>query len=255
MFQKLIVLGASVHLAIPAIAASQEPPPPPPSDTAPPAPPSEELDEPATPPPAETTPPAAPPQAADPDEPPVVAAPTPPRDATLPRGGSPEQNRSYESPPPDRSGGTFELSLGAGITHVALDGGPSKSFGGLSGLNVGLGGWVSPRTALTLRVTGTSFVEPIQGVDVRFIAGLVGLSLQYMATNEVWVGAGIGIGVLTTDQDDIEPETGLGLDLRVGINLYQSAQSAVHLAVEITPGFFDGLDVTGIGFQLGWQSL
>jgi len=131
----------------------------------------------------------------------------------------------------------------------------SESFGGLSGLNLGIGGWVAPRTALTLRLAATSFTEPVGAVDVRFIAGLLGLSLQHMITNEVWLGGGIGVGVLTTDQDNIESERGLAFDLRAGFNLYQSRQNAFHLAVEVTPGFFDGLDVTGIGIQLGWQSL
>jgi hypothetical protein len=156
---------------------------------------------------------------------------------------------------PDRSGATFEMSLGLGNTRVSVDGGGSESFTGISGLNLGVGGWLSPRAALTLRVAGTSFVEPIGRVDVRFIAGWLGMSLQYMAADQVWLGGGIGLGVLTTDQDNTDSETGLGLDLRAGVNLYESRQNAIHLAVEVTPGFYDGFNVTGFGLQLGWQSL
>jgi hypothetical protein len=34
------------------------------------------------------------------------------------------------------------MSLGIGATQVSLDSGLSESFGGLSGLNLGLGGWI-----------------------------------------------------------------------------------------------------------------
>ncbi|HWU86244.1 MAG TPA: hypothetical protein VN253_03180 [Kofleriaceae bacterium] len=268
MWKSLLVLGTLVRLSVPSIAAAQNIPPqagdqrapsapgdpvavdgaqePPPSAPAPPPPPSA---------PASSEPAPAASSPTDLDEPPPPPRqPTRPRDATLPRGGGPPPPEPAPTIP-DRSGATFEMSLGFGITHVSLDDGTSKSFHGLSGLNLAVGGWISPRTALTVRLTGTSFGEPVAGVDVRFIAGLLGLSLQHMVSNALWIGGGVGIGVLTTDQDNITPERGLGLDLRAGINLYQSTQNAIHLAVEITPGFYDGLNVTGIGIQIGWQSL
>ncbi|HWO17185.1 MAG TPA: hypothetical protein VNO30_00355 [Kofleriaceae bacterium] len=248
MLKQSILLGALVGLAVPSVAVAQEPPPE--AEEAPPA----EL------PPEEATTPVVTepaPVMRDSEEPP--ATPARPRlgsyDAPLPRGGGPPPPESAPPTPPDRSGATFEMSMGLGMTHVALEGGLSASFGGLSGLNLGVGGWVSPKTALTLRLAGTSFFEQIEGTEVQFIAGMLGLSMQHMVTNELWIGGGAGIGVLTTDQDNIEPETGLSLDLRMGINIYQSRQNAFHLAVEATPGFYDGVNVTGIGLQLGWQSL
>lgn len=157
---------------------------------------------------------------------------------------------------PDRSGMTFELSLGLGVTSIAPDEGEGDSFNGLSGLNLGVGGWVTPRTALTVRVAGTSFHEDFGGgIDVQFISGLLGLSAQQMITEQAWVGGGIGIGIFTDDQDNTDAESGLGLDLRAGYNFYQSRKNAFSAQVEITPGFFDGARVTGIGLQLGWQAL
>ncbi len=245
MLKKSIVLGAAVLVAVPSVAAAQEPPPSPPPASAP---------EPA---PAVPAPVAAPSSAApqDLDEPPRRGA--PPLRGAPPAFGAPAQpvQSGSEAARPNRSGATFEMSIGAGMTRVSVDDGPSESFGGLSGLNVGLGGWVSPSTALTLRIAATSFVEQAGFQDVRFIAGLVGLSMQHMASNELWIGIGGGIGVLTTDQDNVEPETGFAFDFRAGVNLYQSAQNAFHLAIEITPGFYDGGKVTGIGVQLGWQAL
>jgi hypothetical protein len=157
---------------------------------------------------------------------------------------------------PDRSGMTFELSIGFGITSVTPDEGSGDSFNGLSGLNLGIGGWISPKTALTVRIAGTSFHQDVgTGTDVQFIAGLLGLSAQQMVTEQAWVGGGLGIGILTDDLDNTDPESGLGLDLRAGYNFYQSRKNAFNAQIEVTPGFFDGGRVTGIGLQLGWQSL
>jgi hypothetical protein len=157
---------------------------------------------------------------------------------------------------PDRSGMTFELSVGFGITSVTPDEGSGDSFNGLSGLNLGVGGWISPKTALTVRIAGTSFHENFGGdIDVQFISGLLGLSAQQMITEQAWVGGGVGIGIFTDDQDNTDAESGLGLDLRAGYNFYQSTKNAFSAQIEITPGFFDGARVTGIGLQLGWQAL
>ncbi len=156
---------------------------------------------------------------------------------------------------PDRSGMTFELSLGFANTSIAPDEVEGDSFNGLSGLNVGVGGWISPKTALTVRIAGTSFTQDFGGTDVQFIAGMLGLSAQQMLTEEIWAGGGIGIGILTDDQDQTEAESGLGIDLRAGYNFYQSTKNAFNVAVEITPGFFDGGRVTGMALQVGWQAL
>jgi hypothetical protein len=160
-----------------------------------------------------------------------------------------------ETAGPDRSGMTFELSLGLGITSVTPDEGSGDSYNGISGLNIGVGGWISPKTALTVRVAGTSFREDFGDLDVQFIAGLLGVSAQQMVTEQLWVGGGIGIGILTDDQDGTDSESGLGLDLRAGYNFYQSRKNAFNASIEVTPGFFDGGRVTGIGLQLGWQAL
>jgi hypothetical protein len=176
-----------------------------------------------------------------------------------PPPGSPPPPPGYGYPAatsgPDRSGMTFELSLGLGITSVAPDNGDGESYNGLSGLNLGVGGWISPNTALTVRIAGTSFHQDFGGVDVQLIAGLLGITAQQYVNDQMWVGGGVGIGILTDDQDETEAESGLGLDLRAGYNFYQSTKNAFNVALEITPGFFDGGRVTGIGLQVGWQAL
>jgi hypothetical protein len=249
MLKMSIVVGVAVLVVAASGAAAQEPPPSPPQ--------ASEL-EPATaaepPPPARAAAPRAPASFGpeDIDEPPARV---PLRSVPVMPVGPPVPPPAYEPPVPDRSGATFEMSVGFGATHVSVDSGASKTFNGISGLNLGLGGWVSPRTALTLRLAATSFTQDFGIQDVRFIAGMFGLSMQHMVSNELWIGIGGGVGVLTTDQDNVEPETGFALDLRAGVNVYQSAHHALHLALEVMPGFYDGGRVTGIGIQVGWQAL
>ena len=156
---------------------------------------------------------------------------------------------------PDRRGATFELSLGLGLTRVALDDGPSESFTGLSGLNVGVGGWISPgprsRSASPVRRSSspsrasTSASSPVWSVCRCS-------TWRPTRSGSAAVSASASSPRITTTSIR---KTALGLDLRAGFNLYQSAQHALHLAVEVTPGFFDGLTVTGLGLQLGWQRL
>lgn len=192
----------------------------------------------------------------------TAAAQPAPQPYPAPQPGPAPQPQPYYQPPqpgymppppptgPRREGFTSELSLGFGFTSVSTDNG-SDSYGGLSGLNIGLGGWISPRTALTVRIAGNSF----ERFDVQFISGLLGISAQHMVSDAAWLGGGLGIGVLTTDQAGDEGEGGLGLDLRAGYNFHQSARNAFSVSVEVIPVFVDDLRVTGVGFQLGWQHL
>jgi hypothetical protein len=157
---------------------------------------------------------------------------------------------------PQREGFTAELGLGFGMTIISPKDFDGDTRNGLSGLNVGLGGWISPRTAVTVRIAGTSFKQKdIFGEDVQLIAGMLGVSVQQMVSDVAWVGGGAGIGVLSDDQDSTDPESGFSLDLRAGYNFYQSQRNAFSASLEITPGFFDGGRVTGVGLQLGWQHL
>lgn len=189
----------------------------------------------------------------------LAAAQAPPPPPPPPGAPPPPGGYAYGTPTgPDRSGMTFELSLGFGITSVSPENGDGESYNGLSGLNIGVGGWISPKTAITVRIAGTSFTQDftdLGGPEVQFIAGMLGVTAQQMVTDVAWVGGGLGIGILTDDQESTDAESGLSLDLRAGYNFYQSTKNAFYASVELTPGFFDGGRVTGIGLQVGWQAL
>jgi len=159
----------------------------------------------------------------------AVAQPTPP-----PSGGS--------------SGSTYELGLGLGVTSVWMDSRAEVVSGRL--FNVGIGGWISPRTALTLRIAGTSFSARGDEADVQIVSGLIGPSAQHIITDDVWIGFGAGLGVAASDGYGVP---GFGLDLRAGYNFYHSSDGAFSLSLEVSPGFFGEGTITGFGLQIGWQ--
>jgi hypothetical protein len=138
------------------------------------------------------------------------------------------------------------------MTHISADGGGSETETGLSGLNFQLGAYVNPDLAVSLRVSGTTFSTEFS--DTTLISGFLGVNAQYFVAPKIFVGGGAGIGILTTDQEDTDSETGLALNGRAGYEILQFSGSALLLALEITPGFYDGGRVTSIGFQIGWQS-
>jgi hypothetical protein len=246
----LVSPGASMSLlfalAFPIVAAAPVAPPAPT-----PAPPEASAD---------AAPEAAPDSAPVPPPPGPVAAPSPPAAPPRPAPApyySPAPVLIYETPPgPRRAGFTIEGSLGLGLTHVDPEDSQydSATEGGLSGLNVAVGGFVTPTTAITLRIAGTMFTEESGYDELTVVSGFLGPAVQRWFTERAFVGAGLGWGILAVDdgvQD--ESETGLGLDLRVGYDIVTSRTGALHIAAEVTPTFFDGGTVTGVGFQLGAQ--
>jgi hypothetical protein len=161
--------------------------------------------------------------------------------------------QGYSAPPagPVRAGFTGGLDLGVGFTHVAPDGFESQTEVGLSGINVQLGGFVNPKTAINVRISGTSFTP--DGSDTTLVSGILGVNVQYFVAPKIFVGGGAGIGVLTSDNDNVDPESGLALNGRAGVELIEWTESALHLAFEVSPGFYDDGNVTSIGLQVGWQ--
>jgi hypothetical protein len=152
---------------------------------------------------------------------------------------------------PQRGGFTGGLDLGLGITHIAPDGFDSQTETGLSGLNFQLGGFVNPNLAINVRISGTTFSSEFS--DTTLISGLLGVNAQYWVAPKLFVGGGAGIGILTTDDENSDSETGLALNGRAGYEVLQWTSSAIIVAAEISPGFYDGGNVTSIGFQVGWQ--
>lgn len=165
----------------------------------------------------------------------------------------------YVAPPPPASplgrGITLEANLGVGWLRITSDEGDSEdSDSGLGGLNVGIGGWVSPRAALSLRIAGVTYSEGGNSVTGGFVGG----ALQYWTTENFWLGGGVGVGFASLELEGepaIDPETGLGLDLRVGYTPLIGGQNSLNFSFEVNPSFLDGGTLTGIALLVGYQYL
>jgi hypothetical protein len=187
-----------------------------------------------------------------PPAPAPAPAPYPPAPAPPPPGGYAPQPYYQPMPQPtgpQRDGITVGVDIGLGMTHVSLGDFGSDSEGGLSGLNLSLGGFLSPSMAIILRVSGTTFGE--FGAD-QSISGFLGGAVQAWVGPKFFVGGGAGIGILTCS--NCEAETGFAVTGRAGFEFGQRATSGWHVAAEVTPAFYDNdVRVTSIGLQIGWQ--
>jgi hypothetical protein len=167
----------------------------------------------------------------------AVAQPPPP-----PPGPGYYGPQAGQAAPNHRQGLTFEANLGIGFMWVEADGEESDTEVALGGLNLGLGGWLNPKMALSLRIAGTTYTDSEGPVDLRFTTGVVGPHLQYWIDDHIWLGGGAGIGVAavsisTPDGDESESETGFGLDLRAGYTFSTGSENTWNISFELTPSF------------------
>lgn len=158
-------------------------------------------------------------------------------------------------PPPNHTGLTFEANIGFGMLRAAADdGGEVETESALGGLNLGIGGFINPQMALTLRIAGATHSE--DGASITQAFG--GPSLQYWLSDAAWLGGGIGLGVARLSFDgssESYSESGVGLDLRAGYTFNPRAKHSFNVSAEITPTFLDGGTFTGIALLFGYQTL
>ena len=166
--------------------------------------------------------------------------------------------------PSTRHGGTFEVGLGAGWRlpdgRVGRD---SEILGvrpgiDFAGPNLGVGGWVNPRLAITGRVAVVRWTDLL---DLGKYNAVVVAAAQYWVSARVWFGAGIGLGF---GGDALGP----GADLRVGYTFARGATRTLNVSLEVTPTYLtyrrgpenpalpsDLGAVTGVVLVLGYQRL
>jgi hypothetical protein len=144
---------------------------------------------------------------------------------------------------PERTGFTLLLNLGIGIQRDAF---LEETNTGLGGLNLGIGGFVTDRTAVLFRVSGTN----VDLGGVRQLSGFVGPSLQYWPEDRVALEGGVGIGFWSIEEGE---ETGLGLLLGASYAVIQNARHSFSVGVEYAPAFTDPDAVHNLGIVFGWQ--
>jgi hypothetical protein len=159
-------------------------------------------------------------------------------------------------PPPQpvslKNGMTVELNLGLGwMTSSESD----KSYTGIGGLSLGVGGWVSPQVAITGRIAGATISENGEQLSNIFF----GPSLQYWVNDNFWLGGGIGLGILADNCDGCESVTGFGFDARVGYTFSVSSENTFNVSFELNPEHYSengvSATITSVGILLGYQHL
>ena len=174
---------------------------------------------------------------------------------------------------------TFEANLGVGWVHSALSymslSQSNDSDAALAGADFGIGGWLNPQTAITLRISGVQVKNTMMGQTVpangEIVHAFVGPTVQYWVNPNLWIGGGVGLSTLQwlghNDTDctgDGCGTNGFGIDVRAGYSFGSGGPHSWNLSVESNTGFYsqsDGmggsLDVraTGVSFLVGYQYL
>jgi hypothetical protein len=159
-----------------------------------------------------------------------------------------------------RQGMTVELNLGAGLVWARNEGQDSDTEKALAGLDLGVGGWLNNKMALSGRIAGATF-SPQDGV--RFTSAFFGPSLQYWTDDHFWLGGGAGVAIAAVHLDGAtqqpDPQTGFGLDLRAGYTFATGSENTFNVSFEYNPGFFDidgrSVQINSFGVLFGYQHL
>lgn len=147
----------------------------------------------------------------------------------------------------DRSGFTINVDLGLGIQKDTAIG---ESAIGLSGLNLGLGGWANDSLAIIARVAGTNASYDFGGFgDIRQVSGFIGPAVQIWPSARGYLEGGIGVGYWNAEGDS---EQGLGLLLGAGVSILNKGKHNLILGVIFAPAFTDNA-VYNFGINLGYQ--
>jgi hypothetical protein len=151
---------------------------------------------------------------------------------------------------PDRSGFTLLLTMGVGFQK--LDAG--RDWGtGLGGLNLGLGGFVSPNLAVLFRFSGTNvrYGEPYEFLG-DIVSGFAGPSVQYWASDSFNFEGGLGVGVVGYENGG--SRRAVGALLAAGYSFYHKKKSSLQVGIEYSfVASWGGAHNLIIAF--GWQLL
>lgn len=162
----------------------------------------------------------------------------------------------YGQPQNLKQGLTFEANLGLGFIWAEADGQETDKEVALGGLNIGLGGWISPQLAISLRIAGVTYSEDVGDQTARLSTGFFGPSAQYWVNENAWIGGGIGMGFVAVSFDgDTESETGIGFDLRGGYTFSTTSENTWNISLELTPSSIEDVNFYGFGILFGYQHL
>ena len=148
----------------------------------------------------------------------------------------------------DRGGFTALVDVGVGIQS---DSSIEETAVGLSGLNFGIGGFLTQDLALIFRLSGTSVDYDLGELEYGQTSGFAGPALQFWLSDRLNVEAGAGVGFWRGDGD--EDNQGFGLQLGAGYSIYNRGKHNLQLGVHYSPAFTEPGTVHNFGFTFGYQ--
>ena len=141
------------------------------------------------------------------------------------------------------------LNLGFGVQQDAF---LEESANGLSGLNLGVGRFLTEDLALMFRFSGTNVSYDFGFLgDYNQVSGVAGPTLQYWVSDRFNLEGGLGVGFWNSEGPD---ERGVGLILGAGVTLFNRGKHNLQLGFEYAPAFTEGT-VHNVGFAFGYQFL
>ncbi|MEX2049244.1 MAG: hypothetical protein WEB90_06675 [Gemmatimonadota bacterium] len=162
---------------------------------------------------------------------------------------SPPPVAAQEPAPPDRGGFTLLLDAGLGFQR---DGYFGRTEAGFTGLNLGIGGFLTRDLALLFRVSGTT----VDYDGLGQTSGVGGPTAQLWLNDRLHLAAGLGIGfwaVRGLSGESSDPS--FGLILGAGYLPIAWGRHALRFGVEYAPAFTQPNLVHNLALSLGWQWL
>jgi hypothetical protein len=149
---------------------------------------------------------------------------------------------------PEREGYTWMVDAGFGLQHDRFY---SDTAIGLSGINVGVGRFVRPNLAVTLRAAGTTVrYQALLGSYQQF-SGTAGVGLQRWVSDRLNVEAGAGLGYWWDLVNVSGPA--FGAIVGVGYSIVSRERSHLQIGVQYAPAFTRPGAVHNIAVTLGYQ--
>ncbi|HEX5062528.1 MAG TPA: hypothetical protein VFV99_24315 [Kofleriaceae bacterium] len=127
-------------------------------------------------------------------------------------------------------------------------------------LSVGVGGWMAPAAAITLRLSAISSDPPHSSGLV--VQALLGPALQLWPSDSIWLGAGVGLAFLRKT-NDTDTAASVGFEARAGYTFNRHGKHSINASIEMLTARFTNDDsslhftgrMTSVGVLLGYQLL
>ncbi len=159
---------------------------------------------------------------------------------------------------PKRAGFTLELDIGGGYTHASPAEGDNSGGGGMTGLPLSIGAFLTRDWAIMYRASSTSYYEDVAGESKQFFNSIDAVAVQNWLNDRLFWSLGIGIArwgelAFPWEDEDVESKTGFGGLIRAGYSFANWEHHSLRFSLEVTPARYEDLTVIGTGLNFGWQ--